>query len=101
MYEARRAPVNVGDELEVKIESVGSKGDGIAKVEGFVLFVAGTRQGEKVKVKVTKVLQNVGFAQVVSRIEGGEAVGEQQSEESTQEETPQYEDTEDFGDDNG
>ena len=29
------APVNVGDELDVKIEAVGEKGDGIAKKEGF------------------------------------------------------------------
>ena len=34
----RQAPVNVGDELDVKIEAVGEKGDGIAKKEGFVLL---------------------------------------------------------------
>ena len=32
-------PVNVGDEIDVKIEAVGEKGDGVAKVKGFVLFV--------------------------------------------------------------
>ena len=30
-------PVNVGDEIDVKIEAVGEKGDGVAKVKGFVL----------------------------------------------------------------
>ncbi|MBI2129647.1 TRAM domain-containing protein, partial [Candidatus Woesearchaeota archaeon] len=35
------APVKVGDELDVKIEAVGEKGDGIAKKNGFVLFVPG------------------------------------------------------------
>ena len=37
----RIAPVKVGAELDVKIEGVGEKGDGIAKVQGFVLFVPG------------------------------------------------------------
>ena len=31
------APVNVGDDVEVTIEAVGDKGDGIAKIKGFVL----------------------------------------------------------------
>ena len=39
-FEQRFAPVNVGDELDVKIEAVGEKGDGIAKKEGFVLFLS-------------------------------------------------------------
>ena len=32
-------PVKVGDEVEVKIEGTASKGDGIAKKDGFVIFV--------------------------------------------------------------
>ena len=34
------APVTEGDELDVRIEAVGGKGDGIARTQGFVLFVA-------------------------------------------------------------
>ncbi|MBU0536029.1 MAG: TRAM domain-containing protein, partial [Nanoarchaeota archaeon] len=63
-------PVKVGDELDVKIEAVGEKGDGIAKKDGFVLFVPNTKEGEQVKVKVTKVLRKVGFAEVVGKSEG-------------------------------
>ena len=65
------APVSEGDELSVVIEAVGAKGDGIAKVKGFVLFVAGAKAGESVSVRITKVLKNVGFAQVVKKNEGG------------------------------
>ena len=46
------SPVNVGEELDVKIEAVGEKGDGIAKVKGFVLFVPGVKEGDEVKVKM-------------------------------------------------
>ena len=59
------APIRVGEELDVKIEAVGAKGDGIAKVKGFVIFVPNTKQGDEVKVKVTKVLRKVSFGEVV------------------------------------
>lgn len=62
----KAAPVEEGQELDVEIEAVGEKGDGIAKVSGFVLFVPQTQKGDKVKVKVTKVLRRVGFAEVVA-----------------------------------
>lgn len=92
------SPVNVGDELDVKIEAVGEKGDGIAKKNGFVLFVPGTKEGDEVKIKVTRVLRRVGFAEVVGKAEGEiEETPEEQpaEEEASEEETP--EDTEDFG----
>ena len=94
------APVKEGDELDVTIESVGEKGDGIAKVEGFVLFVPGTNTGDNVKVKITKVLRKVGFAEVVGKSESSgkqekaEDAPAEQAEES--EEEFQGEDTEDF-----
>jgi len=60
-----RPPVNQGDVLEVTIEAVGEKGDGIARKDGFVLFIPGVKEGDRVKVKVTRVLRKVGFAEVV------------------------------------
>lgn len=102
------APVKVGDELDVKIEAVGEKGDGIAKKDGFVLFVPSAKQGDEVRIRVTRVLQKVGFAEVVgeksgeAQSEGGEeAEGsyEEPSQEagSEPEEDYQGEDTENFG----
>ncbi len=91
------APVSVGDEIEVTIEAVGAKGDGVAKVKGFVLFIPGVKEGEHVKVRVTKVLRKLGFAEVVGR--GESAPREEAGEETPQEEEsqPSAEDTEDFG----
>jgi len=48
-------PVKVGDELDVTIEAIAQKGDGIAKVQGFVVFVPGTNQGETIKIRITDV----------------------------------------------
>ena len=92
-------PVNVGDELTVKIEAVGEKGDGICKKDGFVLFVPGVKEGDEVKIRITKVLRKVGFAEVVS---GDVAAGDVPPVETTEEapieeEESHAEDTEDFG----
>ena len=40
------APVRVGDVVDLTIEAVGEKGDGVAKVKGFVIFVPKAKQGE-------------------------------------------------------
>jgi 23S rRNA (uridine2552-2'-O)-methyltransferase len=57
------APVREGDQLEVTIEDVGSEGDGIAKVDGYTLFVAGAETGDTLTVRVDDVKPNFGFAQ--------------------------------------
>ena len=59
------APVREGDQLTVEIVDTGSEGDGIAKVEGYTLFVSGVDEGETVDVRVDDVKPNSGFAQPV------------------------------------
>jgi 23S rRNA (uridine2552-2'-O)-methyltransferase len=59
------APVRTGNRIQVEIEDVGSEGDGIAKVEGFTLFVPGAETGEELTVKVTDVKPRFGFAERV------------------------------------
>ena len=80
------APIRVGEELDVKIEAVGAKGDGIAKVKGFVIFVASTKQGDTVRVKITKVFRKVGFGEVIGEAQGpveeSSNTSENQDEES-------------------
>lgn len=78
------APVQAGDEIDVKIEAVGAKGDGIAKVKGFVIFVPGTKEGETIKVRITKVFKKVAFGEVA-----GESTGkiEESSESDSSEES--------------
>lgn len=115
-FRSRRSfsPVKEGDELDVKIEAVGAKGDGIAKKDGFVLFVPNTKEGDEVRVRVSRVLRRVGFADVVGEgISSTEAEEEAEAEEPTEEEKKEEteeaveeekneetpEDSEDFGED--
>ncbi len=61
----RKPPVSVGDVWEVRIEAMGSGGDGIAKIKGYVVFVPGTNLNDVVKIKITKVLKKYAFAEVL------------------------------------
>ncbi len=54
-------PVREGDVVEVEIEDVGSEGDGIAKVEGFTIFVPDTEAGDEVEVRITDVKPRFAF----------------------------------------
>jgi translation initiation factor 2 subunit 2 len=63
--EKPKAPVEVGQVYRLTIEDVGRRGDGVAKKEGFVIFVTGAaHRGATVNAKVTKVLGNNAYAVV-------------------------------------
>lgn len=101
------APVSVGDELDVNIEAVGEKGDGVAKKNNFVIFVPGVKEGENVRVRVTKVLRKVGFAEKIGEAQGPVETSQPQQREESQgsdmsvqevmQPEPTPEDSEDFG----
>ena len=50
-----KKPVEVGEEYEARIEDLSRRGDGIAKIEGLVIFVPNTQTGDHVKFKITQV----------------------------------------------
>ncbi len=54
---APAAPVEVGSEYDVKIEDIAREGDGIARIEGFVIFVPDSAVGDQVKIKIDKVMR--------------------------------------------
>lgn len=97
-----RPPVSEGEELELTIEAVGEKGDGIAKKQGFVIFVPNTSQGSRVKVKVTRVLRKVAFGEVLEQLGTAEDAPEEAPEENSeapeeaQDEEEKKEDSEEF-----
>ncbi|WP_226039658.1 TRAM domain-containing protein [Natrinema sp. DC36] len=63
-------PVEAGETRTVEIEDVGDQGDGITRVErGFVVIVSGTDKGERVRIEITQVQENVAFADVVERLD--------------------------------
>lgn len=61
----RPKPVQVGQELEVTITEVGRRGEGLARVQGYVIFVPNTQKGDTVKIKITQIRPNYALGQVV------------------------------------
>jgi len=59
------APVREGDTREVEIVDIGSDGDGIAKIDGFTVFVSGVEKGETVEIRVDDVKPRYAFGQPV------------------------------------
>jgi len=60
-----KKPVELDKEYEAKIQDMSRRGDGIAKIEGFIIFVPNTRQGEHVKFKITSVGNRFAIGELV------------------------------------
>jgi 23S rRNA (uracil1939-C5)-methyltransferase len=58
------APVRKGEELELRIDSLAYGGNGVGRVNGFVVFVRGGLPGDLVRARVTKTKR--GFAEAVA-----------------------------------
>lgn len=87
-------PVEVGKEYDVEVTELSRRGDGVAKVQGFVIFVQGAKVGQKVKIKVDRVGPRFASATVVGgsgastaggESSGGQKGGDQSVVESTAE----------------
>ncbi len=59
---AQVASIEEGKIYEMKIETQGKKGDGIARIDKFTIFVPNARTGEIVKAKINKIDGNLAFA---------------------------------------
>jgi 23S rRNA (uracil1939-C5)-methyltransferase len=57
------APVRKGEELELRVDSLAYGGNGVARHDGFVVFVRGGVPGDAVRARITKVKR--GFAEGV------------------------------------
>ena len=58
-------PVEMGKEYEVEITEISKRGDGIARIQGFVIFVAGAKAGQKTKIRITSVGDRFAKAEIV------------------------------------
>ena len=61
--------VKKNDELIVDVIDYGANGEGIAKINGYTIFVLGALKGEKCKIHILKVLKTHAFAKVIQIIE--------------------------------
>jgi predicted RNA-binding protein with TRAM domain len=58
-------PFEIGDEYEVEIEDMTPRGDGIAKIKGFPVFIGNAKPNEHVKIKITDIGSGCADAQII------------------------------------
>ena len=59
-------PVETGKEYDVQITETSRQGDGIAKVQGFVIFVKNAKVGQSTKIKITNVGPRFATAEIAA-----------------------------------
>jgi predicted RNA-binding protein with TRAM domain len=79
-------PVKVGEEYDVEINEMGTRGDGIARIKNFVVFVNGAKQGEKTHIKIKEVRNRFAIGEKVSAAEAPAVEEAAEVEESGEEE---------------
>ncbi|MGI0091492.1 MAG: TRAM domain-containing protein [Nitrososphaerales archaeon] len=62
-------PVEVGKEYIVEVIELSRRGNGVAKIQGFIIFVRGSKVGDKVKIKVETVGPRFATASVLGNAE--------------------------------
>lgn len=60
--------IKKNDEFIVDIIDYGADGEGIAKIDGYTIFVMGALKGEKCKIHILKVLKTHAFAKIIEII---------------------------------
>lgn len=58
-------PVEKNKEYIVDIIDYGFEGEGIAKIDGFTIFIPNAIKGEKIRILVVKVLKSHGFGKII------------------------------------
>ena len=61
----KQPPVQLGDELEVNITDVCPSGDGMSKIQGYVITVPKAKPRDRVKIKVTQVGEKAATGEIV------------------------------------
>jgi|SRR5919106_3078372 predicted RNA-binding protein with TRAM domain len=74
-------PVESGKEYDVQVTEISRKGDGVARVQGFIVFVKGGRVGQKTRVRITHVGDRFATAET---IDGGEQQQQQVEQQQQQ-----------------
>ncbi|MEM0363959.1 MAG: TRAM domain-containing protein [Candidatus Nitrosocaldus sp.] len=62
----RPKPVEKGQEYTVRIDEMSKKGDGVARIKGFVIFVHGAEIGKEYKIRISNVANRFATAEIVS-----------------------------------
>jgi 23S rRNA (uracil1939-C5)-methyltransferase len=66
------APIRTGDEVELRVDSLAYGGNGVGRLDGFVVFVRGGLPGDVVRARATKVKRGFAEATRTALLEPGQ-----------------------------
>jgi 23S rRNA (uracil1939-C5)-methyltransferase len=66
MAQKLRPPVQKNDELVVTIDALTNEGQGVARVDGYAVFIVGALVGEEVKAHIIKVMPTYAIAKAIT-----------------------------------
>ena len=69
----RETPVKVVEEYDVSLDDVSARGDGIAKVSNFIIFIPNTSKGDRIKIKITEVRGRHAIGEKIGEASEGES----------------------------
>ncbi len=61
----KQCPVELGDELEVNITDICPNGDGMSKIQGYIIQVPKAKPRERVAVKISHVGEKVAIGEII------------------------------------
>ena len=59
-------PLKENQEIEVVIDDIGSRGDSVTRIQGYLIFVPRSKTGERVKVKIRSTNEKFALAEKVA-----------------------------------
>jgi 23S rRNA (uracil1939-C5)-methyltransferase len=62
-------PVEKNKDYEMNIDSLGTNGEGVGRIQGFTVFVEGALAGERVSVKIVKVAKSYAYGKLLHIIQ--------------------------------
>ena len=62
---SKEKPVKVGEELDVLVSELSRRGDGVARIQGFVIFIPNAKQGTQVKIRIKEIRPSFATAELI------------------------------------
>jgi predicted RNA-binding protein with TRAM domain len=68
---SKEKPVKVGEELDVTVSEMSRRGDGVARIQGFVIFIPNAKEGTQAKIRIKEIRPSFATAELIESSPSG------------------------------
>mgnify|MGYP001192190460 CR=1 FL=1 len=58
-------PVKIGDIIDVTVIGISRRGDGLTRIDGYVIFIPNTDRGSNVRIRITELMPTYALSEIV------------------------------------